>query len=78
MLASTTGRDWAEPGLQVAHYRLFLFDHRNHIADQVPIEAQDDLDAFDRTFAQLSYYDIELWQGARLIIRIPRAERARS
>jgi hypothetical protein len=71
------GATGAERGLQVAHYRLFLFDRRNRIADQVPIEAQDDLDAFDQTFTRLSYYDVELWQGARLIIRIPRAERAR-
>ena len=56
----------------MSHYRLFLYNHENHIVDHLSIEADDDLAAFAEAFAQLNYYDIELWQGARFVIRIPR------
>ena len=56
----------------MSHYRLFLYNHENHIVDSLSIEADNDLAAFTEAFAQLNCYDIELWQGARFVIRIPR------
>ena len=54
-------------------YRLFLYNAQNHIVDHAVIEVADDQAAFDYANQILSYRDIEIWQGPRIIARLPRS-----
>jgi hypothetical protein len=58
-------------GLDVPHYRIFFFDHDNRFVDHSVIEAHDDDDAFEIAWQQVKLYGVELWQGPRLIARLP-------
>jgi hypothetical protein len=58
-------------GLEVPYYRIFFFDHDNRFVDHRIIDARDDDDAFDIAWQQVKLYGVELWQGPRLIARMP-------
>ena len=56
----------------VADYRLYGLDGVDKVASAAWIEAEDDQTAIEVAKEQMDGHDVELWQGRRLIARIPR------
>jgi len=56
----------------VAGYRLYGLDGVNKVASAEWFEADDDPTAIEVAKAMMDGHDCELWQGARLVARLPR------
>jgi cobalamin biosynthesis protein CbiG len=55
----------------VADYRLYGLDGVDKVASGVWIEADDDEAAIEVAKIEMDGHDVELWQGRRLVARIP-------
>ena len=53
------------------HYRLHFLDHRNRIVSVLSFHAADDDNAIDYGSSFVDGRDIEIYQRARLIMRLP-------
>ena len=63
----------AETGFgKVTGYRLYCLDGANKVASAEWIEADDDQDAVEAAKQMMDGHDCEVWQGKRLIARLPR------
>jgi hypothetical protein len=58
--------------LRVADYRLYGLDGVNKVASAEWLEADDDTTAIEVAKAMMDGHDCELWQGKRLVARLPR------
>jgi hypothetical protein len=58
--------------VRVADYRLYGLDGVNKVASGEWFEAEDDLNAIEVAKKMMDGHDCELWQGRRLVARIPR------
>jgi hypothetical protein len=56
----------------VGTYRLYSLDGVKKVASAQWIEANDDDEAVVVAKEQMDGHDCELWQGARLVARLPR------
>lgn len=54
-------------------YRAYILDEEDHILKAVIIEADSDVDATSRAASLLDGHDIEIWDGSRLVARLPRS-----
>lgn len=59
----------------MAAYRLYGLDGVNKVASGEWFEADDDKTAIEAAKDRMNGHDCELWQGRRLVIRIPRGAR---
>lgn len=59
----------------MAHYRLYVLDREDHIRHAFDLECEDDEQAVAQTEARRAGQTLELWQGARRVVRFD-AERA--
>lgn len=55
----------------MADYRLYGLDGVNKVASGEWIEAEDDDSAIEAAREMMDGHDCELWQGRRLVARIP-------
>ena len=53
-------------------YRLYSLDGANKVASAEWIDADDDQAAVEAAKTMMDGQDCEVWQGARLVARIPR------
>ncbi len=53
------------------HYRLYLLDPSGRIRSATDLEGADDSEALDRAESLRAEAPAELWQGARLVRRLP-------
>ena len=60
--------------VRVAEYRLYGLDGVNKVASGEWIEADDDRTAVEVAKKMMDGHDCELWQGSRLVARIPRPD----
>ena len=58
----------------MAGYRLYGLDGVNKVASGEWIEADDDRTAVEVAKKMMDGHDCELWQGSRLVARIPRPD----
>lgn len=58
--------------LKTTAYRAFVVNDKGHLGG-VPqiIEARDDLDAARQAETLAGWHAVELWEGARLVARVP-------
>jgi hypothetical protein len=56
----------------VTGYRLYGLDGVNKVASGEWIDAEDDETAIEAAKEMMDGHDCELWQGSRLVARIPR------
>jgi hypothetical protein len=56
----------------VTAYRLYSLDGANKVASAEWIDADDDQAALEAAKRMMDGQDCEIWQGARLVGRIPR------
>jgi hypothetical protein len=56
----------------VTGYRLYCLDGVNKVASGEWIDAEDDETAIEAAKEMMDGHDCELWQGSRLVARIPR------
>jgi hypothetical protein len=61
----------------VAGYRLYGLDGLSKVASGEWFDAEDDQAAIEAATALMDSGECELWQGRRLVARIPRRETAR-
>ncbi len=54
----------------VSHYRLYFLDRGDHIRRAVSLECRDDAEAIGLIEAHKDGRTLELWQGARQVIRV--------
>jgi hypothetical protein len=56
----------------MATYRIYLIESKNHISRPPrEIDCEGDDDAIERATQYLDGNDLEVWEGARLVRRIP-------
>ena len=66
----------AETGFEkVTGYRLYCLDGANKVASAEWIDADDDDSAVEAAKVQMDGQDCEVWQGKRLVARLPRKRR---
>ena len=53
-------------------YRLYCLDGANKVASAEWIDADDDKAAIEVAKRMMDGQDLEVWQGARLVTRLPR------
>jgi len=56
----------------VTGYRLYCLDGANKVASAEWIDADDDEAAIEVAKQMMDGQDLEVWQGARLVARLPR------
>jgi len=56
----------------VTGYRLYCLDGANKVASAEWIDADDDKAAIEVAKQMMDGQDLEVWQGARLVARLPR------
>jgi hypothetical protein len=54
----------------VGEYKFYCIGPDGHIVRREDYTARDDLDALDRARAMCGQYEIEVWDGARMISRV--------
>jgi len=59
----------------VTGYRLYCLDGANKVASAEWIDADDDDTAVEAAKVKMDGHDCEVWQGTRLIARLPRKRR---
>jgi hypothetical protein len=52
-------------------FRAYVFDEKDHILRAHVIEAETDVDAVDQAQAFVDGHDVEVWDGSRLVARLP-------
>jgi hypothetical protein len=52
-------------------FRAYVFDEKDHIIKAHVIEAETDDDAVDQAQAVVDGHDVEVWDGSRLVARLP-------
>ena len=62
--------------MQVAGYRLYGLDGVNKVSSGEWIDADDDQAAIEAVKKMMDGHDCELWQGRRLVARIPHQDGA--
>ena len=55
-------------------FRAYIFDEKDHIIKAHVIEAETDDDAFDQAQALVDGHDVEIWDGSRLVARLPHGD----
>ena len=61
----------------MSHYRIYTISTDGSISSPPRVvECDDDLEAIGKARQVLNGEDVELWQGARFVIRLDRTERA--
>jgi hypothetical protein len=53
-------------------YRVYIVDGDGHFQGFEPLVCADDSEAIDRANSLVDEFDIELWNGPRLVIRLSR------
>lgn len=64
---------WKSQMSQIA-YRAYFLDERDHIERAVVINALNDQQATAEAMTLVGVHTVELWDGSRLIVRLPRSE----
>lgn len=59
----------------MASYRLYSLDGMRKVASAEWFEAEDDPAAVEAAKTKMDGHDCELWQGTRLVARLPRGSR---
>jgi len=54
----------------MAEYRAYTVGHDGHFIGFEPLVCADDVDAIEQAKRLVDGYDIELWSGDRLVIRL--------
>jgi hypothetical protein len=57
--------------VKVVDYRLYCLDGVNKVASAEWLDADDDDEAVEVAKSMMDGHDCELWQGSRLVARIP-------
>lgn len=57
--------------MEQAPYRAFFLDEKNHIRSARVLEATDDEGAKAEAAKYVDGLDIEIWQGTRVVARLP-------
>jgi hypothetical protein len=52
-------------------FRAYVFDEKDHIIKAHIMEADTDDGAFDKAQALVHGHDVEVWDGSRLVARLP-------
>jgi hypothetical protein len=52
-------------------YRVYFFDDADHIVKAVVVDAENDMDATTKATALMDGHDMEIWDGSRLVARLP-------
>jgi len=60
----------------VAHYRLYFLDMADHIRRALDLECADDTEAMGVAKARQDSGPVELWNGARRVLRIEAREQS--
>jgi hypothetical protein len=55
----------------VAEYRAFVVGRDGHFSGFEPLVCADDAEAIEEAKRLIDGHDIELWSGARFVIRLP-------
>jgi hypothetical protein len=55
-------------------FRAYLLDRNNHIVKAIDLQAEDDAAASDAALDLAKNGDVEVWEGSRLVVRIPKIE----
>jgi hypothetical protein len=56
----------------MANYRVYVVGSDGHFIDVVALECGDDAEATKRAAQLVDGHDVELWQGARKVVTLPR------
>jgi hypothetical protein len=59
----------------VPEYKAYTVGHEGHITAFEPLVCTDDAEAINEAKRLLDGHDIELWSGARLVIKLPSLSR---
>ena len=55
---------------RLAYYRLYFLDRDDHIRHAVSLECEDDAQAIELARGHADGRTLELWQGARRVVRL--------
>jgi hypothetical protein len=55
-------------------FRAYLLDRHSHIVKAIDLQAEDDAEASDAVLDLAKNGDVEVWEGSRLVVRIPKVE----
>jgi hypothetical protein len=55
-------------------FRAYLLDRNSHIVKAIDLQAEDDAEASDAVLDLAKNGDVEVWEGSRLVVRIPKVE----
>jgi hypothetical protein len=55
-------------------FRAYLVDQNNHIVKAHDFQAEDDASASDAALDLANDGDVEVWEGSRLVVRIPKVK----
>ena len=59
----------------MGHYRLYFLDEQGHIKRPLDLECETDEDALEAASQHRHQHGTELWEGKRLVGRIPTREK---
>jgi hypothetical protein len=55
-------------------YRAYIFDEHDHIRKAHVIYAATDEEAVSEAMSLFAAYDVEVWEGSRLVARLPKSK----
>jgi hypothetical protein len=55
-------------------YRAYIFDEDDHVRKAHVIQADTDEEAASEAMALFPEFDVEVWDGSRLVARLPKAK----
>ncbi len=62
----------------MAHYRLYILDDADHIRSALDLDCADDAEAVGAAQAHKNGHAVELWKGARRVLRVEASEPQRT
>jgi len=62
----------------LAHYRLYILDGADHIRSALDLDCADDAEAIAVAEAHKDGHPVELWRGARRVLRVEAGEPQRT
>jgi hypothetical protein len=65
---------FADPlgGFRMAEYQAYTVGRDGHFSGFEPLVCSNDTEAIEKAWRLVDGYDVELWSGARLVIRLSR------
>ncbi|WP_424631433.1 hypothetical protein [Bradyrhizobium sp. SYSU BS000235] len=55
-------------------FRAYLLDRNSHIVKAIDLQAEDDTEASDAVLDLAKNGDVEVWEGSRVVVRIPKVD----